>query len=130
LAEIEPMARSLRLVEPDRIDEPHIPPPGLNQAILDAVHRERPTERGRRITRMALAAAVAAVAGGLVGYAVAPRPAEPPLESLAVNVLEPSVESTAEVIPHAWGIEIKLAGRGFDSGVAYRVFVRRVTAAR
>jgi hypothetical protein len=59
-----------------------------------------------------------------VGYAIAPKPPELPLEPVAVRVSTPSVESTAEVIPHTWGMEIKLTGSGFDPGMAYRVLVR------
>ena len=41
-----------------------------------------------------------------------------------MRVSAPAVESTAEVVPHTWGMEIKLTGSGFDPGLAYRVFVR------
>ncbi|MEU4396798.1 hypothetical protein [Kribbella sp. NPDC023855] len=33
------------------------------------------------------------------------------------------VQSTAQVVPHTWGMEIKLAGSGFDAGKRYYVIV-------
>ena len=106
LAEIEPLTEPLRLVDANRMWEP-----------------VRPIYR-RRVSRWALMAAVAALVGLGIGYAVAPKPPELPVEPVAVRVSAPSVESTAEVVPHTWGMEIKLAGSGFDPGLAYRVFVR------
>jgi anti-sigma factor RsiW len=106
LAEIEPLAAPLRLIDGDRMHEP-----------------VRPRHR-REISRWALMAAVAALVGSGIGYAIAPKPPELPLEPVAVRVSTPSVESTAEVVPHSWGMEIKLTGSGFDPGLAYRVFVR------
>ena len=124
LAEIEPLVPVLRLVDADRIGEfHHVPPPGLDRAILNAIHDERPSHRGR-IARSALVAAAAAILGAGVGYAVAPKPPELPLEPVALTVSAPLVESTADVVSHSWGMEIKLTGNGFDSGVAYQVFVR------
>ena len=107
VAEIEPIAQSLRLADPDRMIESE--PPGYHP---------------RRIARFAVIAAAAALVGAGIGYAVAPSPPQLPLEPVAVNVLEPSVESSADVVPHTWGIEIKLTGSGFADGTSYRVLVR------
>ncbi|OMQ13873.1 anti-sigma factor, partial [Modestobacter sp. VKM Ac-2676] len=67
-----------------------------------------------------LATAAAAFA---VGWLVRPVPPPPPLESVAVQVRDPDITATADVVPHTWGVEVKLSGTGFTAGEVYRVAV-------
>ena len=35
----------------------------------------------------------------------------------------PGISSNVDVVPHTWGMEIKLTARGFEAGKTYRVMV-------
>ncbi|MEV6283862.1 zf-HC2 domain-containing protein [Kribbella sp. NPDC051770] len=125
LAAIAPLAEPLRLVDADRVSaEPAAPPAALEASILAAIGSE--PRRRRPIGRWLVAAAAVVVvgAGGVgIGYGLAPKPPEIPLEPVAVAVADPAVHSTADVVPHTWGMEIKLTATGFASGRTYRVVV-------
>ncbi|MGY1712447.1 anti-sigma factor family protein [Geodermatophilus sp. SYSU D00758] len=127
LAPLLPLAARLDGVDPDRLDETPTPPPGLGAAVLARIAEERRASRRRPVTRRRLAtagaaAAVAASAFG-VGWLARPVPPPPPLEAVAVEVLEEGVQASADVIPHTWGVEVRLSGEGFTAGEAHRVWV-------
>ncbi len=125
LAAIAPLARPLRMVDPDRLGaERPMPPAWLEESILTAIDNEPRRRRpiGRRL--VAAAAVVVIGAGGAaLGYGLAPKPPEIPLEPVSVAVADPAVRSTADVVPHTWGMEIKLTATGFADGQTYRVVV-------
>lgn len=111
-------------------------PPTLGVRVLAAVESERArtgaTGAGTRRRPLLVAAAGGAVAASLVltgGWlALRPEPAPPvPFEAVPVVVLGPGertdVEATAGVIPHTWGVEVRLTGSGFEVGESYRVAV-------
>ncbi|MDT0278370.1 anti-sigma factor [Blastococcus goldschmidtiae] len=131
LAELTPLAARLADVDPDRLDDVPGPPPELGGAVLAriAAEQDRPTDlAARRRRRTRLAASVAAVgiaaAAFAVGWLVRPVLPAPPLEAVAVEVAEPGVTATADVVPHTWGVEVRLSGEGFTAGEVYRVAVR------
>ena len=72
-----------------------------------------------------IAAAVAALlVGGGIGWIVKPAPAliaGPPTEPVPVQVDEGSLNASAKLINHTWGVEIQLTATGFEPGEAYRV---------
>ncbi|ADB32969.1 putative transmembrane anti-sigma factor [Kribbella flavida DSM 17836] len=125
LASIAALAEPLRLADPDRVGaEPAAPPAWLEQSILAAVRTE--PRRRRTVGRRMLAAAAVLVigAGGVaLGYESAPRPPHIPLEPVAVAASAPGLRSSADVVPHTWGMEIKLTATGFTTGRTYRVVV-------
>jgi len=113
-------------------------PPTLGVRVLAAVESERARSgatgdaapRSRR--PLLVAAAGGAVAASLVltgGWlALRPEPDPPvPFEAVPVVVLGPGertdVEATAGVIPHTWGVEVRLTGSGFATGESYQVAV-------
>ncbi len=129
LAEIAPLAARLAAVDPDALDETPTPPPDLGARVLARIAEEErtlvPLRRAVVRRRVLAAAAVTGVAaaGGVVGWAVRPVPDPPPLEPVAVEVVDPGVQATADLVPHTWGVEVKLTGTGFDEGEVYRVAV-------
>jgi anti-sigma factor RsiW len=131
LAELTPLAGRLADVDPDGLDDLPGPPPELGDAVLARIAAEqaRPAElAARRRLRTRAAAAVAAVgiaaAAFAVGWLVRPVPPEPPLEPVAVETTEQGLTATADLVPHTWGVEVKLSGEGFAAGAVYRVVVR------
>ncbi len=126
LAALVPLAARLDLVDPDRLDETPAPPPGLGDAVLARIAAEagprRSSGRGRRRVLASAAAVGVAAAGFGVGWLARPVP-DPPLEPVSVQVTDPDIEATADVIPHTWGVEVRLSGTGFTAGEAYRVAV-------
>ncbi len=130
LAEIAPLAARLAAVDPDALDDTPTPPPDLGARILARIADEEqrrviPLRRVAARRRALAAAAVAGVAaaGGVVGWAVRPVPDPPPLEPVAVQALAPGVEARADLVPHTWGVEVKLTGTGFTDGEVFRVAV-------
>lgn len=126
LAALAPLAARLEGVDPDRLDETPAPPPGLGDAVLARIAADggprRGTGPGRRRALAAAAAVGVAAAGFGAGWLARPVP-DPPLEAVAVRVTEPGIEATADVVPHTWGVEVRLSGTGFTAGEAYRVTV-------
>ena len=131
LAALTPLATRLEDVDPDRLDETPAPPPGLVDAVLariaaeEADHPVDLAARRRRRTRL-LSVAVGggvAAAGFGVGWLVRPVPDPPPLEAVAVEVAEEDISASADLVPHTWGVEVKLSGEGFTAGEVYRVTV-------
>ncbi len=139
LAEIAPVAASLRLVDPDRLAAPlPAPPPELGAAVLariQAARAARPRQLPRWAGFAAAAALIAIVAAG-IGWLAHPDEAQTvagPLEAVAVSPADPRVDASAQLVPHTWGMEIKLTATGFETGRPYRVAVtdsggRRVSA--
>ncbi|MGY1653802.1 anti-sigma factor family protein [Geodermatophilus sp. SYSU D01119] len=130
LADIAPLAARLAAVDPDALDETPTPPPDLGARVLARVAEERrrqvvPLRRAavRRGALTAAAVAGVAAAGGVVGWLVRPVPDPPPLEPVAVQAVAPGVQATADLVPHTWGVEVKLTGTGFADGEVYRVAV-------
>ena len=130
LAALAPLATRLADVDPDRLDDLPAPPPGLAEAVLLRVAEAEAGSlgdlRARRVRSRALAglAAVGVAAAGFgVGWLVRPVPDPPPLETVAVEVAAEDVSASADVVPHTWGIEVKLSGEGFTAGEVYRVSV-------
>nr|WP_202893665.1 zf-HC2 domain-containing protein [Kribbella italica] len=125
LAAIAPLAEPLRMVDPDRLGaELPAPPAWLEESILTAIDNE--PRRRRPVGRWLVAAAAVVVigaGGAALGYGLAPKPPEIPLEPVTVAVADPAVRSTADVVPHTWGMEIKLTATGFADGETYRVVV-------
>jgi anti-sigma factor RsiW len=136
LAELTPLAARLAAVDPDALDETPTPPPGLGAAVLARIaaeeqrsgpprHRAIPLTRRRALRPVLAAAAVVGVAaaGATVGWLARPVPEPPPLEPVSVQAVDPGVEARADLIPHTWGVEVRLTGTGFADGEVYRVAV-------
>jgi anti-sigma factor RsiW len=124
LAELTPLTAWLDRVDPDRLDDQPAIPPGLGDAVLARIAAERPWSR-RASSRRALAAAAVvgvAAAGFGIGWLARPVPDPLPLEPVAVQA-GPGIEATADVVPHTWGLEVRLTGEGFTAGAVYRVVV-------
>ncbi|MET0190032.1 MAG: zf-HC2 domain-containing protein [Pseudonocardia sediminis] len=84
----------------------------------------RPLRRTRSSSvRLAAAAAVIALAGIGIGTVLAPGESDGPLESVGVQALRPGIDAEAGVVPHTWGVEVKLTASGFDAGRTYRAAV-------
>jgi anti-sigma factor RsiW len=127
LAELTPLGAWLDRVDADRLDEQQpMPPAGLGDAVLARIAAEAPLRRRRAPSRRVLAAAAAvgvAAAGFGAGWLARPVPDPPPLEPVAVQVAATGIEASADVIPHTWGVEVRLVGEGFTAGAVYRVVV-------
>ncbi len=137
LAEVRPAAEGLRLVDPGRLGARPAPPADLGERVLARIAAERRTRKPRPRWVAPVAAAAAALAlGGGVGWWAHPDPApgpRGPLEAVAVRAPDSRISASAELVPHTWGVEIKLTATGFDAGRPYRVAVtdaggRRVSA--
>jgi len=128
---IEPAAALLPLADPYRVAEHPAPPPGLEDRILAAVRDEQvppepPSSRAPRThgPRALASTCVATLLLGMgmgagVGYA-AFAPAPVPLEDVATTVHDGRVDAEGDLVPHAWGVEIRLTGSGFEEGETYR----------
>lgn len=137
---VAPAAALLPLADPHRVADRPVPPPDLGDRILAAVRDERrapepggPGESGEpraprapraRGPRALVCACATALLLGLgmgagVGYAAfAPDPV--PLEDVATMVHDGRIEAEADLVPHTWGVEIRLTGSGFAEGRTYR----------
>lgn len=124
---IAPAARLLPRADVDRVVDHPAVPPQLGDLVIEAIRRERSARTPRR-RAAALAAAGAAVVVFAFGAGVAASwawqsPEPEPLEPVATQVADPDLEVSAALIPHSWGMEIRLTGSGFDSGETYRAAV-------
>lgn len=141
LAELGPL---LRQVDPDTFDrdDRRDLPAALTPQVAAAIdERIRPTKvraqaafrPSRRWLFGSVAAAGLLAVGGLTGWWLAPGPAQGPFERVAVSVqpvASGDVSVTAGVIPHTWGVEVRLTGTGFTAGEHYVVQVVDDTGAR
>lgn len=103
------------------------------EAVLAAVAAERTRGRARARRWQAVLAAAASVAVLTAGVVAAtsmdsggPRV---PLEAVVVQA-PPGVEASADLVPHTWGVEIKLAATGLAVGQPYTVQVLTATGQR
>ncbi|SES05223.1 anti-sigma factor family protein [Lentzea albida] len=114
VAELTPVARALSGVNADDVTVP--------AHLEELVVRRVGAHRGRRLRRSLLlaAAAAAVIAGGAAWWYLRPTA---PLEPVALVLQAPGVTAEASLVPHTWGVEIKLDGQGFVSGQTYRVAV-------
>lgn len=130
LAEIAPLVDDLRGIDPERVSSVATPPADLGGRIRTAVAHERREQHRRGRGRQLLAAAAAVVAllvvGG-VGVVVGERRGDGPpvpLEAVSVRSDVPGLSADAGIVPHTWGVEIKLEATGFRAGESYLVTVR------
>ena len=151
LAEIEPLTGLLAGVDVRHFDVPASPPGDLGALIRAQVADERasqehddlalhPERRRRRAsTRAALAlAAAAVVVGALVGGIAlgrdsAPETATPvvPFEPVTLAVGSSPIEiETAGLVPHTWGVELRMTGSGFAQGAKFKAYFRNSETGR
>ncbi|MDQ3989396.1 MAG: zf-HC2 domain-containing protein [Actinomycetota bacterium] len=123
LAGLTPLAGRLAGVDADRVEGTPGPPPELADRVLDRVRAERRATR-HFPRRGVLVAAAAVVVAGAAGFALGTTRDGVPLEPVSVQALDADLAAEAGLVPHTWGMEIKLDGTGFDPGTAYRVTVR------
>ncbi|GAA1476747.1 hypothetical protein GCM10009623_11930 [Nocardioides aestuarii] len=139
LAEIQPVADRLGLVDPAAHADRPLPAPDLgdriSRAVADEIEREgrddlaTARDRRRRVARWGAVAAaavlVAALAGGVVGRATVPQAAPVPTEPIAVEVEDGGVTvESAALVAHTWGVELRLVGEGFADGETFRAAFR------
>lgn len=103
-------------------------PTGLDERVAAALETEQARAhrtRWLRFAGLAAAAGAAAAAVLVVGLAVTgPEEGPPlPLEAVAVTIPGPGITADADIVAHTWGVEVKLAGRGFAEGRRYSVAV-------
>ena len=89
-----------------------------------------PLRRSRRVRLLAAAAAVVVVggAGVLLGRGTAPEPPVDRFEAVELQLVgDEDVEvEDAELVPHTWGVELRVRASGFEEGAVYRAsFVDR-----
>jgi anti-sigma factor RsiW len=122
--ELVPVAAALADLRADASPAPLDAPAGLEGRILEAIGTE---QRARSRTRwrpiLSAVAGAAAAAAVLIGTYAVTRPEPPPLEAVAVQVETPGVDATADLVPHTWGVEVRLHASGFTAGERYRVVV-------
>lgn len=116
LAEVGPVAALLGSVrERVVLDAPDPgPPPPLPRTLR---------ARARRVPLLAASVAVLVAAGLAFGAGVVTATPDVPLEPVPVRVLDPAVHAEAALVPHTWGMEVRLVASGFVPGQAYRVTV-------
>jgi anti-sigma factor RsiW len=129
LASLSAVAARLADASPLRLEDLPDPPGELREKVLARIAVEEGRERTihRRRTRSIVArvaAGLAALAAAFViGWLVRPAPPAAPVEAVAVEVTVAGVEVSAGVVPHTWGVEVKLSGTGFAAGQTYRAAV-------
>lgn len=123
LDELTPVATALAAVRGTAAALPQ-PPADLGHRVEAAVTAERRRTRSgtRRTVGIAAAAAAAAVAVTLAGVRLT-EPPPVPLEAVPVAVEAPGLTASAGVVPHTWGVEVRLTATGFRTGDRYRVVV-------
>ncbi len=132
LAEIAPLADSLRFVDPQRVSVAATPDADLGQRIVAAVAVERRQREQRargRVVLVAAAAVLGVLAVGGLGVAIGKNVAAPtsetapavPIEAVDVTSRLAGVQASAGIVAHTWGVEIKLEAVGLASGAAYEV---------
>ncbi len=131
VAQLAPVAARLSGLNPTDLKALPAPPKQLREKVLSQIADEEERDRLSHLDRrhrglniLAAAAAAAAVAAAFVlGWQLRPVPPPVPLEAVAVEVTVTDIEATAGVVPHTWGMEVKLSGTGFAPGEVYRVTV-------
>lgn len=140
VSELSGLGAMLREVDLTRLELPDPVPeltPELERAIAERLDDTPPPadviplRRPRRWLAVASGAAAGLLlVGGLGGYLLAPRPPEVPFEPVPVVVAQAGTEATAGVIPHTWGVEIRMTASGFTAGEHYVVKVIDDTGAQ
>jgi anti-sigma factor RsiW len=140
LAEIAPVAAALRSVDPSWLSEAATTPPDLGERIVTAVaseRRQRERETLRRRFMLAAAAVLAVLMVGGLGVLIGNRTATTPtagptvpIEPVALTSRVSSVEASAGVVAHTWGVEIKLEAVGLRSGASYTAVVETTDGRR
>jgi hypothetical protein len=124
LASLTPLAEVLRRADPERLQVAPAPPPDFGSQVLNRVRFEqaRKTRRSPRWASTVVTAAVVGVVGVGTGWWMN-RAEEVPLEPVAFTTAAPQLKAAANVVPHTWGMEIRLQGTGFTDGQVYKVNV-------
>lgn len=146
LAEIAPVVELLSTArgrlgadDPAGVEDGYVPPlspallaevgtAGVDEAGTATPAVARARSRWARRVPVAAAASAALVVGG-IGFALAATtiqaPAAPAVsqENVVVRALDPGVQAQAGLVPHTWGMEVKLVATGFEEGAPYRVTV-------
>lgn len=135
LAELRGTLARIERVDPDRIDDTPTPPPHLGDQVIEHVLSSAPERRPRTTSPLLLAAAAVGVllVGVGAGWLLSPSPVQvagPPTEPVTVEVVEPTLHASAQLINHTWGVEIQLTADGFNEGEAYRVQMISTSGAR
>lgn len=116
----------------DELATPAPEPPPLAPELLAQVRGARqppapaaPVDLGirrawRRLSVTAAAAAV--VVAATLGYVVGADDGIP-REPVALRVLDPTVQASADLVPHTWGMEVELTASGFARGETYLVTI-------
>ena len=144
LAEIEPLAAALSQLDAASLTDVVTPPADLGARIHAAVAGERvlvearaareqrrDRVRGRTRRLLAVAAGLVLLVGGVgigAGLTRDSAPAKPavPVEQLTLvaSADSPLAVSSAGLVPHTWGLEVRLVGTGFAAGEVFRAAVR------
>lgn len=142
LAEIEPLADDLRTIDLTQLLTVITPPADLGERIqalvaqesewkqARAAQDERRDRRGhRRRTLRSVVAAAAVIAMAFTGGLVVERAQDGgrqgvrvPTEALSLTPVGTAgvTVTKAALIPHTWGVEVRMAGSGFVEGAVYR----------
>lgn len=132
LRELSPVVRALGLAEAGHVSEHGqvTVPPDLGDAVVRKVIEGSRRTRWRP-PRWVAAAVIALVCGAGAGWIAHPdTPAPGPFEAVPVTTSVPAIHASAGLVPHTWGVEIKLTGTGFDANKRYRVVVVDETGAQ
>ena len=110
------------------------PPPDLGDRVVAAVTDSARVAQRRSRWRTAAVAGVAAAVVLVGAVAVQSLRSDDtpavPLEVVDVQVDQPGVRASADLVNHTWGVEVKLHASGFDRGGRYRVAVLGVDGTR
>ncbi|MBD8607208.1 zf-HC2 domain-containing protein [Aeromicrobium sp. CFBP 8757] len=129
LAEIGPIARALRSVDPDAVRPVDV---GVPAGLDDRIRRALPPaplptrSRGRRGPLVTAAVAVASAAAAVVLTAVVvgdDAPSGPTVIAVPEVQVVQGVRATAGLVDHTWGLEIKLQATGLRAGERFRMWV-------
>jgi anti-sigma factor RsiW len=133
VADLAPLAVSLRHVDPDRIVPADVDlPAALDRRISRALAQEsasssdvRPSAVGRWVPAAVGALVGAAAAAAVVLAVVQPEesPAGPTIIAVPDVRAASGVQAVAGLVDHTWGVEIKLEASGLPAGQAYDVMV-------
>ncbi len=125
LVELEPVVARLSGVNADRLTDRPAVPPGLGDLVVSRlmVEQRRRWRPARWVELVAAAVVVGVVGVGLGWYASESSRPVVPVEAVAVAGTASGVSASAGVVPHTWGVEIKLTATGFSEGTPFQVVV-------